>query len=439
MILQTSSPTLRNPSTRLTYASYVEMILTMLMIVHHDSRLSMSWNRVIIKTLVILYPYNSPSFLCSKNCDGPHESFQCQPMNRNYFEPNSSSFDQFQPPQYPVVHQPPQETKKCIALLRAEEKYFKVKKALKEEQNQPKIIQELLFQLIHDLKLLNEIQPKQAEKRINSLFQDQNPLQFFIILDGDDDDDDYEKESIISTNTDIFETTSSDEITISPPILPIMDPEDSLIIGNEELSTILEKESDEFIKSSVEDLVPIPSESEDTSESESVCILPLCDDFSPIDIPEEKADSYDSNLDKPDLLFTHLFDAIKMSVSNPKAMGSPEPPLEENDELFDLEPKNDDWKKILYGAPILMIEDKVFDPEIHYQNLSPTYTNFIKSSVEDLVPIPSESKDTSGSDSECILPSCDYFSPIDVPEEKTVTFSNLLFNSNDDFISSDDE
>ncbi|GKB91627.1 hypothetical protein Tco_0963899 [Tanacetum coccineum] len=36
-------------------------------------------------------------------------------------------------------------------------------------------------------------------------------------------------------------------------------------MGNEELSTIPEKESDEFIKSSIEDFVPIPSESEDTS------------------------------------------------------------------------------------------------------------------------------------------------------------------------------
>ncbi|GKE52541.1 hypothetical protein Tco_1487697, partial [Tanacetum coccineum] len=51
---------------------------------------------------------------------------------------------------------------------------------------------------------------------------------------------------------------------------------------------------------------------------------------------------------------------------------------------------------------------------------------FIKSSVEDLVPIPKESKDTSDSDKECDLP----FS---------VTFSNPLFNSNDDFTSSDDE
>nr|GEX62890.1 hypothetical protein [Tanacetum cinerariifolium] len=64
---------------------------------------------------------------------------------------------------------------------------------------------------------------------------------------------------------------------------------------------------------------------------------------------------------------------------------------------------------------------------------------FIKSSVEDLILISSESEDTSGSDSECILPSCNYLSPIDVLEEKAVTFSNPLYNSNDDFISSDDE
>nr|GEU67874.1 hypothetical protein [Tanacetum cinerariifolium] len=65
-----------------------------------------------------------------------------------------------------------------------------------------------------------------------------------------------------------------------------MEPKDSLIIGNEDLSTIPEMKSDEVIKSSVEDLVPIPSESEDTSGSDSECDLPLCDDFSPINILE---------------------------------------------------------------------------------------------------------------------------------------------------------
>ncbi|GJW70123.1 hypothetical protein Tco_0127040 [Tanacetum coccineum] len=64
---------------------------------------------------------------------------------------------------------------------------------------------------------------------------------------------------------------------------------------------------------------------------------------------------------------------------------------------------------------------------------------FIKSSVEDLVSIPSESDDTSGSDSECNLPSCNDFTYINISEEKSVTFSNPLFDSNNDFTSSDDE
>ncbi|GKD69595.1 hypothetical protein Tco_1323685 [Tanacetum coccineum] len=48
-----------------------------------------------------------------ENCGGPHETFQCQPMN--YYEPNPcydsnySGFDQIEPPQFPVIHQPPQE------------------------------------------------------------------------------------------------------------------------------------------------------------------------------------------------------------------------------------------------------------------------------------------------------------------------------------------
>nr|GEV89545.1 hypothetical protein [Tanacetum cinerariifolium] len=66
---------------------------------------------------------------------------------------------------------------------------------------------------------------------------------------------------------------SSNAITTSPPVLPIEDPVVSLIMGNEELNTILEKESDKFITSSVEDLVPIPSESEDTSGSNSVKVV----------------------------------------------------------------------------------------------------------------------------------------------------------------------
>ncbi|GKE40757.1 hypothetical protein Tco_1464162 [Tanacetum coccineum] len=51
----------------------------------------------------------------------------------------------------------------------------------------------------------------------------------------------------------------------------------SLIMEDEHLSTIPETESNEFIKSSVENLVPTPSDSEDASDG--VCDLPICDDF----------------------------------------------------------------------------------------------------------------------------------------------------------------
>ncbi|GJW99602.1 hypothetical protein Tco_0183516 [Tanacetum coccineum] len=90
------------------------------------------------------------------------------------------------------------------------------------------------------------------------------------------DDDEDDEESTIPLNEIISQIPLSNAIT---PVLPTMKPEDSLIMGDEDLSTIPEKKSDEFIKSSVEDLVPIPSDYEDTSNSDSKCELPFCDNF----------------------------------------------------------------------------------------------------------------------------------------------------------------
>ncbi|GKA47714.1 hypothetical protein Tco_0740597 [Tanacetum coccineum] len=148
--------------------------------------------------------------------------------------------------------------------------------------------------------------------------------------------------------------------------LPIEEPEDSLIMGNEELSTIPEKESDEFIKSSVEDLIPIPIESEDSFESDSESVLPLSDDFSPI--VEEKSvtfsnpffkfddeyisndvnplfdevlenieskDSYISNLDKSALLVAPLSDANKDECFDPGGV------IDEIDAFLDMDISTD--------------------------------------------------------------------------------------------------
>ncbi|GKA79876.1 hypothetical protein Tco_0786472, partial [Tanacetum coccineum] len=59
------------------------------------------------------FPQTLTSFqqqiLCCDNCGSPHATFECQPMNQNFDNSNSFGFDQFQPPQYPVIHHPPQE------------------------------------------------------------------------------------------------------------------------------------------------------------------------------------------------------------------------------------------------------------------------------------------------------------------------------------------
>ncbi|GJR68407.1 hypothetical protein Tco_0014472 [Tanacetum coccineum] len=67
----------------------------------------------------------------------------------------------------------------------------------------------------------------------------------------------------------------------------------------------------------------------------------------------------------------------KISVASILEGFTDEPPLEENDDLFDLESIENEWKKILYDAPIddLMTEDKIFDPGIHEKIFSPTYVS----------------------------------------------------------------
>nr|GEU91204.1 putative reverse transcriptase domain-containing protein [Tanacetum cinerariifolium] len=70
---------------------------------------------------------------------------------------------------------------------------------------------------------------------------------------------------------------SYDAIT---PILPTKEPEYSLSMGYEHLSTILETESDEVTMSSAKNLLPIPSEYEVTSDDESECDVPVKDESS---------------------------------------------------------------------------------------------------------------------------------------------------------------
>nr|GEY90702.1 hypothetical protein [Tanacetum cinerariifolium] len=76
-----------------------------------------------------------------------------------------------------------------------------------------------------------------------------------------DDDDDEEGSNSLDDNI-ISRLPLFSAITPNEPVLSTEEPDNSLSMGDEHLDTIPATESDEVIKSSVENLIPIPSESE---------------------------------------------------------------------------------------------------------------------------------------------------------------------------------
>ncbi|GJS49096.1 hypothetical protein Tco_0599217 [Tanacetum coccineum] len=179
-------------------------------------------------------------------------------------------------------HIPPKE--KYMALALAEERFLKVKQALEEGQNQLENVQELLLKLLNDLQILNKMKLKQEEQAAKIYTPYWNPPIFY------DDDDDDDEESSIPLKDIISKLPLLIAIT---PDFPITD---SLIMEDEHLETIPETESDEENESSVEDLNLTPSESKDLSEDlsdiESECDMPVCDYFKTFSNP-----LFDSNND----------------------------------------------------------------------------------------------------------------------------------------------
>nr|GEZ01795.1 hypothetical protein [Tanacetum cinerariifolium] len=75
---------------------------------------------------------------------------------------------------------------------------------------------------------------------------------------------------------------------------PIEEPDNSLSMEDEHLDTVSATESDGFIKSSVENLIPIPSESEGIPEH--MCDVPFHDKYLPLDVSKDQfEDSSNSN------------------------------------------------------------------------------------------------------------------------------------------------
>nr|GEU51281.1 hypothetical protein [Tanacetum cinerariifolium] len=130
------------------------------------------------------------------------------------------------------------------------------------------------------------------------------------------DDDDDEESYTPLRDIIIFELPPCIAIT---PILSTKEPKESLIMRDEHLDTIHEKESDEFIKSSVENLVSNPSE----SKNERECDVPVFDDFTTLsnllfDVDDDLSSSDDesfSDEDIPKEIYSNpLFDKEIISI-----------------------------------------------------------------------------------------------------------------------------
>nr|GEX84714.1 hypothetical protein [Tanacetum cinerariifolium] len=190
-------------------------------------------------------------------------------MNQNFYNSNSSGFDQAQPPQFPVIHPPPQE---------------------------------ISIEILHD-------QENELVEYINTLGW--NRPAFY-----DDDDDDDVNYTIAIT-----------------PVLSTKEPDNSLRMGDEHLDPILATKSDEVIKSSVNDLVPIPSESEGIPDT--MCDVHLVNNPTPLEAKDHfeiiinSNDDYSSSDD--DSLYNENIEYVEASPHDSELVSLECPPTDRSD------------------------------------------------------------------------------------------------------------
>nr|GEX99098.1 hypothetical protein [Tanacetum cinerariifolium] len=159
-------------------------------------------------------------------------------------------------------------------LLIAWERYSEIKHAFTDKQYTLEEFQELMCKLLEDVQNINE----ELSKFTNSLSWDRPMIA---------DDEEH------SIQFRLYLENSSKAIA---PVLPTDKSEYSLSMGNKNLDTIPETKSNKLIKSSVENLVPIPSEYEVTFDNEKI-VDTIVESLSPSPIIVKDGDSHMEEID----------------------------------------------------------------------------------------------------------------------------------------------
>ncbi|GJV60110.1 retrotransposon protein, putative, unclassified [Tanacetum coccineum] len=179
------------------------------------------------------------------------------------------------------------------------------------------------------------------------------------------------------------DTEESDDVSESltytqpPPCLATMDPLDALLMGDKVISTTPARDNDKFIKSSVDDFIPIPTESEVTSVSNDLeCSMPF--DSPPLPCTDVLGDKK-VDIDLP---FGEHLDTLSTGDReidfNPRDIETNDPILDPR--MFDVPLGNDDSVSrsfdVTYSNPLfdfddnftLRIDNKIFDDD--FEDLS---------------------------------------------------------------------
>nr|GEZ36169.1 hypothetical protein [Tanacetum cinerariifolium] len=159
------------------------------------------------------------------------------------------------------------------------------------------------------------------------------------------------------------------------PVLPTEEPEYSLSMGYEHLSTISKAESDEVIKSSAKNLLPILSEYEVTSDDESECDVPVKDKSSLIfttfsnlifDCNDDFTSSDDESLSDEDVSMEDFKDGDSQKEEIDIFTGTNDllPPGIESDD-YDLEGDIHFLEELLVDDSISILENESSDFDHH--------------------------------------------------------------------------
>nr|GEV90163.1 hypothetical protein [Tanacetum cinerariifolium] len=203
---------------------------------------------------------------------------------------------------------------KATILLQAWFKFFAIK------HDQPEDSNELFQKLIEDLKELAEYKESLENSSKEIAASNSNPKK-----EGPQQDSD-------------IHTSQISPIHVVTPILSTKEPEYSPSMGYENSNTTSKTESDEIIKSGVEELVPILSKNEVTLEDKRECDLldfensPVCDKHSEI-LSDSKNDD-DISSDDDDFEDVEYVDA---SLSDPEIVSVEENDVYQEEEEVDLE------------------------------------------------------------------------------------------------------